>query len=227
MQALTQQQTLPMGAEPPGRDAELVPDFGWSAETPHTQAYLLKSLRDLLKLAHRPRGRVLDLGCGNGALCQQLDGWGYTVVGVDPSESGIAQATQRCPHLSFHKAVANPAELALLQLPPFDLVISTEVVEHCPAPRNWAAAAFAALSPGGLLICSTPYHGYLKNLVLALSGRLDAHFTVLWDGGHIKFWSRSTLSQLLSEAGFVDLQFRGAGRLPWLWKSMVLSGRKP
>jgi 2-polyprenyl-3-methyl-5-hydroxy-6-metoxy-1,4-benzoquinol methylase len=43
-----------------------------------------------------------------------------------------------------------------LALGPFDLVLSTEVVEHCYAPRLWAAAAFTALRPGGLLIASTP-----------------------------------------------------------------------
>jgi hypothetical protein len=36
---------------------------------------------------------------------------------------------------------------------------------------------------------STPYHGYHKNLGLALSGKMDAHFTALWEGGHIKFFS--------------------------------------
>lgn len=117
--------------------------------------------------------------------------------------------------------------LARLQLQPFDAVVSTEVVEHVYAPRLWAAAAFQALKPGGVLICSTPFHGYLKNLALALSGKLDAHFTALWDGGHIKFWSRASLSQLLQEAGFELLAFRGAGRWPWLWKSMLIAARKP
>jgi hypothetical protein len=67
-------------------------------------------------------------------------------------------------------------------------------------------------------IISTPYHGYLKNLVLALGNKWDSHLTPLWDGGHIKLWSRKTLSQLLSEAGFHVVRFIGAGRLPFLEK---------
>ncbi len=59
------------------------------------------------------------------------------------------------------------------------------------------------------------------------SGKLDRHFTALWDGGHIKFWSRRTLSALLQEAGFELVAFRGAGRWPWLWKSMLIAARKP
>jgi 2-polyprenyl-6-hydroxyphenyl methylase/3-demethylubiquinone-9 3-methyltransferase len=82
------------------------------------------------------------------------------------------------------------------------------------------------LKPGGLLIISTPYHGYLKNLALSIFGKWDDHHTALWDGGHIKFWSRSTLTQLLEAGGFDVIDFRGVGRLPWLWKSMVLIARK-
>jgi len=72
---------------------------------------------------------------------------------------------------------------------------------------------------------STPYHGYIKNLALAVTGKLDAHFTVLWDGGHIKFFSRSTLEQMLREQGFEVTGFAGAGRWPLLWKSMLVKTR--
>ena len=77
-----------------------------------------------------------------------------------------------------------------------------------------------------MAIISTPYHGYLKNLVLALSGRLDAHFTALWDGGHIKFWSKRTLRILLEEVGFEKIAF-GVGRIPLLAKSMIVTAEKP
>jgi 2-polyprenyl-3-methyl-5-hydroxy-6-metoxy-1,4-benzoquinol methylase len=213
-----------------------LPDYGWSQHTPHTEAYLLQPLQELLQefalpplgySSEQQRLAVLDLGCGNGALAEQLQAWGYSVVGVDPSASGIAEANRRLGSIPFHQASADPEQLAQLHLPAFDVVVSTEVVEHVYNPRRWAAAAFSALKPGGLLICSTPYHGYLKNCALALSGKLDAHFTALWDGGHIKFWSRRTLTALLQEAGFQVVAFRGAGRWPWLWKSMLLAARKP
>ena len=117
--------------------------------------------------------------------------------------------------------------LANLQEEPFDIVVSTEVVEHLYDPRSYARGCFRALKPGGCFICTTPYHGYLKNLALALLGKWDAHANPLWDGGHIKLWSRITLTRLLVETGFTNIQFRGVGRLPWLWMTMVVSGIKP
>ena len=79
---------------------------------------------------------------------------------------------------------------------------------------------------GGTAILSTPYHGYWKNLALALSGQMDRHFTALWDHGHIKFWSMKTLALLLEEAGFRDIRFARVGRIPALAKAMIAVARR-
>ncbi len=100
------------------------------------------------------------------------------------------------------------------------------MVEHVYAPRDYARTVFDLLEPGGVAIISTPYHGYWKNLALAVTGRMDAHFTALWDHGHIKFWSITTLSELLREAGFVDVRFERVGRVPALAKSMIAVARR-
>ena len=107
----------------------------------------------------------------------------------------------------------------------FGTVISVEVIEHLYAPRSLTALARTVLAPGGELILSTPYHGYVKYLLLAISGRLDRHLGALWDGGHIKFFSRSTLERLLVEEGFSVTGFAGAGRFPFLWRSMVMKAK--
>lgn len=174
-----------------------------------------------------PGARVLDIGCGNGFVCGEFLKRGCTVVGVDPSERGIALAREAHPRGRFEVLPVADGLLRVLGEDPFDLVVSAEVVEHLYAPRVLARASFHALKAGGRLIVTTPYHGYLKNLALGLLGRWDAHADPLWDGGHIKLWSRRTLGRLLTEAGFVNLRFRGAGRMPGLWMTMAMSGDRP
>lgn len=94
------------------------------------------------------------------------------------------------------------------------------------APRTFASCLHGLLEEGGTAIVSTPYHGYWKNLALAITGKMDDHFTALWDHGHIKFWSILTLRTLLEEAGFRTVTFRRVGRIPALAKSMIAVARK-
>ncbi len=169
--------------------------------------------------------RVFDLGCGNGALARYLKGLGHEVTGVDPSESGIAIARRADPDLRLD--VGNAYEDLAGRYGCFPFVVSLEVVEHVYHPRQYARCVRDLLEPGGRAIISTPYHGYLKNLALALSGKMDAHFTALWDHGHIKFWSVKTLSALFAEQGMVCEKVLRVGRIPALGKSMILVFRKP
>jgi 2-polyprenyl-6-hydroxyphenyl methylase/3-demethylubiquinone-9 3-methyltransferase len=202
-------------------------DYGWKSAAPsHMHAHFMPHV---LALAGelRPETRVLDVGCGNGFTCGEFLKRGCRVVGLDLSEQGISVARQTYPEGRFEILAADDRVLDRLGETPFDLVISTEVVEHLYDPRGYARGCFSALKPGGRFICSTPYHGYLKNLALSFAGKWDDHANPLWDGGHIKLWSRRTLSRLLNETGFRNLRFRGAGRLPFLWMTMVMAGDKP
>jgi 2-polyprenyl-3-methyl-5-hydroxy-6-metoxy-1,4-benzoquinol methylase len=202
-------------------------DYGFScAAESHMHARFLPhvfALADDLKAGTR----VLDIGCGNGFTCGEFLKHGCTVVGIDLSESGIEIGRRTHPDVRFELCAADSNLLTNLREPPFDVVVSTEVVEHLYDPREWALGCFKALKPGGRLICTTPYHGYVKNLALSVFGRWDSHANPLWDGGHIKLWSRATLTQLLRETGFTNLYFRGVGRFPLLWMTMVMAADKP
>ncbi len=187
--------------------------------------YLLPQLRSILDSADcQPGDTVFDLGCGNGSVAAEVEKMGFAVVGVDPSQEGLEFAHRQYPDLKlFH---GSSDENLADTYGTFPVVYSLEVVEHVYSPARYAATLYSLVQPGGTAIVSTPYHGYTKNLVLAASGKMDAHFTALWEHGHIKFWSRRTLTALLVEAGFVDIQIYRVGRIPALAKSMVASARR-
>ena len=166
---------------------------------------------------------ICDLGCGNGHITGRLGAMGYHVTGVDASASGIEIARRAYPGVEFVHALIDRD----LNLGEFDLVISSDVIEHLYRPSDLLEAAASQLRPGGHVLLGTPYHGYLKNLVLAATGKMDAHFSALHDGGHIKFFSVSTLSKLMRGHRFEDLSFTFYGRAPWLWKNMICHARKP
>lgn len=187
--------------------------------------YLLPAIeKNIRELGIQP-STAFDLGCGNGSFASWLSKQGFAVSGVDPSESGIATANATHPEINLTAGSAyDPLHESFGTFP---LLISLEVVEHVYAPRDYASCVFNLLEPGGYALISTPYHGYLKNLTLALTGKMDKHFTALWDHGHIKFWSPQTLTQLLEEAGLEVKRIDRVGRIPQLAKSMLLLARKP
>jgi len=170
------------------------------------------------------KGRMFELGCGNGSVANELHQHGYEIVGVDPSREGIALANQSYPNLKIFQGSAYDGLAE--KYGEFPVVLSLEVVEHVFFPRRYAQCLFDLCEEGGFGIVSTPYHGYWKNVALAVTGKMDTHFTALWDYGHIKFWSVKTLAVLLKEAGFKHIEFKRVGRIPMFAKAMIAVAEK-
>jgi len=199
-------------------------EFEWQAEGAGNGESGEKLTRVFVELVKRLEGvgSICDLGCGNGHISGRLAKLGYEVKGVDASPTGIAIARRAYPNAEFVEALIDRD----LRVGQFDLVVSSDVIEHLYRPSDLLEATRAQLKPGGQLLLGTPYHGYLKNLVLAATGKMDSHFSALHDGGHIKFFSVKTLSSLMRQHGFEDLSFTFYGRAPWLWKNMICHARK-
>jgi len=200
-------------------------DYGWKEEKTDAHDYLYPVLKSMLDI--KKNKCILDVGCGSGYIANKLIGDGFNVYGIDASESGIKLANATHKGRFYVQNIDSkrlPDELNNIK---FDTIISTEVIEHLYNPRAYMEFCKNILmkNGGGEMIISTPYHGYIKNLLISLLNGWDKHFTVLWDGGHIKFWSKKTLTQLLNEFDFQIIEFKGAGRLPYLWKSMFIKAK--
>ena len=195
-----------------------------SSQIAWDNAYLWTSVEKLLKAEKKHANRLFELGCGNGVSADAASKIGFDVVGVDTSQSGISFATEQFPNVQF--SLGSAYDDLVSQYGTFPVVMSLEVIEHCFEPRKYARTIYDLLEENGTAIISTPYHGYIKNLAIALLGKSDAHWTALWDGGHIKFWSQATLNELLKEVGFSSVEFIRVGRIPPLAKSMIAVVKK-
>lgn len=219
-----------MAPDPIGR-------LGWQPEQPRRGEFVWehRGPRDIhahiarpivLQLAAAGAYSVLDLGCGNGWFSAALDRCGFQVTGVDYSESGLRIASRQYPELRFARQdVMAPLDAALVGC--FDAVVAIDLVDRLTLPRRLVEAALEALKPGGLLIVTSPYHGYMKNLLVALAGGFDSRWDPLDEHGRVKFFSRATLLPLLREFELRDIHFETIGRVPMLARAMLVSGRAP
>jgi 2-polyprenyl-3-methyl-5-hydroxy-6-metoxy-1,4-benzoquinol methylase len=170
------------------------------------------ALRRRFLLANVTAGqRVLDVGCGEGRFAAELARAGAEVVAVDVAEEPLRRARIRHPELDLRLLDgAGPWELPDAA---FDVVWVGEVIEHVLDTAAWLSEVRRVLRSGGVLLLSTPAHGRLTLLRLALSRRAFAeHFEPRAD--HLRFYARDTLSRLLEDFGFESVQVRPAGGAP-------------
>lgn len=205
-------------------EPKITSTFRWDDLETYSTDYLSKPVLAVCRKL-QPQS-ILDIGCGNGSFTKELCTLDAEIIGVDYSAEGIEMARRRAPAARFEVFDVNddPSQLSVLPTNSkgFDLVISTEVIEHLYYPCNLVRLAKSKLHPSGRLILSTPYHGFLKNMLLSLTNTWDHHLQPHFDGGHIKFWSKKTITAFLASEGFTVEQFYGAGRCYGVWKSMIV-----
>lgn len=201
-------------------------DYGYNDTcATFVHGYIAKPMLDLLH--PKTNQNILDVGCGNGSLVKYFVENGYNAYGTDASESGIKLASKFAPDRFALQDLSTDDLPSKFEHLNFDTITSTEVIEHLYDPRKFIAFCKKILlkNGGGEIILSTPYHGYIKNLLIAIAGKWDQHANPLWDGGHIKLWSKKTINQLLVEQGFTVTNFVGCGRIPYVWKSMIIKAK--
>jgi len=179
--------------------AHALPDAIWQALPAGAAPEQFAERRDFLLDHVRPRDRVLDLGCGAGEFSAALAQAGAHPIAVDVAAEALRRTTARAPGLDAR--LWRAGEPLPVDDNTVDLVWAGEVIEHVVDVAPWLSEVRRVLRPRGTLLLTTPHHGPLTLLRLAVSPRrFAAHFEPRSD--HLRYFSPRTLRALLDDLGF-------------------------
>lgn len=206
-------------------------DENWRPLTLHPHGVSTSRYDDAARLLEtEPRtARLLELGCGSGqltfALAERFDG----LVGIDLSDVRVTTAqrlvAERYPQ--YRDKVTFSARDVSQPLPfpdkSFDVVLAIALIEHVVDPFALMDEIARVCRPGGCVVLNTPNICYVKHAKDLLLGRLpmtgipnrkiDYWREHGWDGGHLHYFSRSSLDDLLRHVGFRAEVWTGDGKL--------------
>ena len=179
------------------------------------------ALRPLLTGPHAKSRQVLDAGCGDGAFLAFLRRVGFQVWGLELAEGAVMRARRRCPDADIR--IGSLEESLPFEDERFDAVCCTEVLERLFNVHGALAELNRVLKPTGTLLLTTPYHGLVKNLLIACLA-FEGHFNP--DLSPIRFFTWRSLERCLRRAGFEPVTWHGVGGVWPIWKSVFVVARK-
>lgn len=165
---------------------------------------------------------VLDLGCGNGIYGSVLTEGGAQLYGIDIAPVSV----QLCKAAGYHQVIQSHAEKLDIDSEKFDMVFTSEVIEHIDDYRQMLKEIHRVLKPGGGLVLTTTCYstsiyqfllhreGGTKELLLNLNRYLKGYwneeerraFIRQWCfeslGGHCHGFTTKGLASEINNCGF-------------------------
>jgi 2-polyprenyl-6-hydroxyphenyl methylase/3-demethylubiquinone-9 3-methyltransferase len=199
-------------------------DYDWINNNTVHHRYLIKSVENILKDLNVSNIELLDIGCGDGVLTSKISRFFRHTTGIDLSGTGIELALKiKNEKLTFQNM---SIEDMIDSKKKFKFITSFEVIEHQYLPDDFLNKINQILDDDGILLLSTPYNGYIKNLIISLLGKNDWHYNPLWRHGHIKFFSVNTLKNILEKCNFKIIKNKFSGRFYPISCSMIFLNKK-
>lgn len=159
-----------------------------------TPTYLLRRKAILELVGKEPNQKILEIGCGLGDLLNVLDRCGHNGIGIDTSKDAINYVNKELQLINF-KAINSDIDSINDK---FDIVIASEVIEHCEDDFGLIVSMLNRIKPTGKLIITIPAH------------------MADWDSnddfcGHLRRYEKDELYKLLETVGFCDISIKSYG----------------
>ena len=153
-------------------------------------------------LRHLPRskGRLLDVGCGNGAFLLRAREAGWLVEGIEPDPRAAAAAA--AAGLSVHSTTIGGYAPSVL----FDRITLSHVFEHVHDPASTLQSCFSWLEAGGQLWMSLPNTRSIGSHIFGRS------WFALDPPRHLFLPTPESVIRMMHDAGFTEVRLLRRGR---------------
>jgi 2-polyprenyl-3-methyl-5-hydroxy-6-metoxy-1,4-benzoquinol methylase len=158
---------------------------------------------DLLDFVPVEARSMIELGCGEGALGQAVkQRQRARVVGVELDRNAAAIARKRIDDVYQ----GDVEEIVSLIHEKFDCIVASEIIEHVTDPWSLLGELRRIAAPGGQLILSIPNLAHASVINSLLEGRFDYAYIGLTCVGHMRFFTRKSIEELLRISGWAVLE---------------------
>ncbi len=178
-------------------------ETGLSSSDQPIRAYYDRANPDLLNRLPLTAGKVLELGCGAGALAEafrmRVPNVFYAGLELDPAAAKIA--AERIDLVELFNADTDDIPESILAQAPFDAVVFGDVLEHLRDP--WATVRRFAelLAPNGTMLACIPNVQNWKVLQTLMTEGFKFEDEGLFDRTHIRWFGLGNMVDLLRQAG--------------------------
>jgi SAM-dependent methyltransferase len=173
---------------------------------------------EIAGLPAQDRGRLLDIGCGNGGFLKTMRALGWDVHGIEPDPAAARVASRTLGNVIYQGSIAD----APFGAGSFDVVVMKHVIEHLHDPIASLVHCHRFLRPGGKVVLLTPN-------ARSLGGTVFGRDWLGWDvPRHLFIFSPEAIRTVLERAGFrrvrVETPGRKAARM-WQMSKALRRGR--
>lgn len=183
--------------------------------------YKWPAIKSLIPMT--PKLKILDFGCGTGDILYEIMQLNPNAFyyGTDVSSLALKKACRRFPQTKFLH-IEDGGKIPLKNSS-IDFICLLDVIEHIYNTKTTIKELHRILKPGGKILITTPYHGFIKNLIL-ISLFFEQYFDP--NGAHIRFYSKKSLINQLTDAKFSIIQSGYFGRFFPLSRAMYVLAKK-
>lgn len=173
-------------------------EFTYDEEVINLKRTYGRYLKNVVTEYGAAKGRLLEIGCGNGFFLEEALDQGFAnVCGVEPSRSAVGRASERVRD----KIICDMMRPGLFPTSQFDVVCMFQVLDHMPQPGQLLDECLKVLKRGGLILS-------LNHNSQSVSARILRERSPIIDLEHTYLYSPGTMRGIFTAHGFEVLAVR-------------------